>query len=91
MEPSCASIRGGETMLDDDLLDARSQRRAPEHPRHQLARWAEARLYAPIALLCNGDLAAPLPLCAETLVPTWRELTETGQAERDTHTDVASS
>jgi 5,10-methylenetetrahydromethanopterin reductase len=62
-------------LVDDELIDALTVAGTPEHCRRQLARWAEAGLDAPIAVLPrDGDLAEQLPLCAEMLVPAWREL-----------------
>jgi 5,10-methylenetetrahydromethanopterin reductase len=62
-------------LVDDELIDALAVAGTPEHCRRQLARWAEAGLDAPIALLPpEADMMEQLTRCAETLVPAWREL-----------------
>jgi 5,10-methylenetetrahydromethanopterin reductase len=66
-----------EHLVDDDMIDALTVAGTPEHCRRQLARWAEAGLDAPIAVLPRGlDAAEQLALCGETLVPAWRDLIE---------------
>jgi alkanesulfonate monooxygenase SsuD/methylene tetrahydromethanopterin reductase-like flavin-dependent oxidoreductase (luciferase family) len=62
-------------LVDDELVDAVAVAGTPEHCRRRLARWAEAGLDAPIAVLPGGpDMIERLTLCAETLVDAWREL-----------------
>jgi 5,10-methylenetetrahydromethanopterin reductase len=62
-------------LVDDELIDALAVAGTPEHCRRQLARWADAGLDAPIAVLPpDADMMKQLTLCAETLVPAWREL-----------------
>lgn len=62
-------------LVVDELIDALAVAGTPDHCRRQLARWAEAGLDAPIAVLPGeADLADRIPLCAETLIPVWREL-----------------
>jgi len=62
-------------LVDDELIDALAVAGTPEHCRRQLARWAEAGLDAPIAVLPRGaDMMEQLTRCAGTLVPAWREL-----------------
>jgi len=64
-----------EHLVDDDVIDALTVAGTPAHCRRQLARWAEAGLDAPIAVLPPGlDAAEQLALCGETLVPAWRDL-----------------
>jgi alkanesulfonate monooxygenase SsuD/methylene tetrahydromethanopterin reductase-like flavin-dependent oxidoreductase (luciferase family) len=64
-----------EHLVDDDMIDALTVAGTPEHCRRQLARWAEAGLDAPIAVLPRDlDVAEQLALCGETLVPAWRDL-----------------
>jgi len=64
-------------LVADELIDAHAVAGTPEHCRQQLARWAEAGLHAPIAVLPgDGDLADRIPLCTETLLPAWNELAE---------------
>jgi 5,10-methylenetetrahydromethanopterin reductase len=67
-------------LVDDELIDALAVAGTPEHCQRQLARWAEAGLDAPIAVLPHtADMMTQLALCAERLVPAWRELMETRQ------------
>jgi 5,10-methylenetetrahydromethanopterin reductase len=62
-------------LVDDALIDALAVAGTPEHCRRQLARWAEAGLDAPIAVLPPDlDVLEQLALCGETLVPAWREV-----------------
>lgn len=69
-----AGIRA-EHLVDDELIDALAVAGTPEHCRRQLARWAEAGLDAPIAVLpLDGDLDDTLSRAAEMLVPVWREV-----------------
>jgi 5,10-methylenetetrahydromethanopterin reductase len=60
-------------LVDDALIDALAVAGTPEHCRRQLARWAEAGLDAPIAVLPpDVDVLEQLALCGEALVPAWR-------------------
>ncbi len=62
-------------LVDDALIDTLAVAGTPEHCRRQLARWAEAGLDAPIAVLPReADTMEQLALCGETLVPAWREV-----------------
>ena len=62
-------------LVDDELIDALAVAGTPEHCRRQLARWAEAGLDAPIAVVPpDADMMEQLTRVAETLVPAWREL-----------------
>jgi len=62
-------------LVDDELIDALAVAGTPEHCRRQLARWAEAGLDAPIAVLPrDADMMEQLTRVAEMLVPAWREL-----------------
>jgi 5,10-methylenetetrahydromethanopterin reductase len=62
-------------LVDDALIDALAVAGTPEQCRRQLARWAEAGLDAPIAVLPPGvDVLKQLALCGEALVPAWREV-----------------
>jgi len=64
-------------LVDDLLIDALSVAGTPEQCRRQLARWAEAGLDAPIAVLPpDADRMEQLARCAEMLVPAWRELSD---------------
>ena len=66
--------------MDDELIDALAVAGTPEHCRRQLARWAEAGLDAPIAVLPRGaDMMEQLTRCAGILVPAWRELIGTSR------------
>jgi 5,10-methylenetetrahydromethanopterin reductase len=69
--------RGGSAghLVDDTLIDALAVAGTPEHCRRQLARWAEAGLDAPIAIVPPGaDMLEQIARCGETLVPAWRTL-----------------
>jgi len=60
-------------LVDDALIDALAVAGTPEHCRRQLARWAEAGLDAPIAVLPGeADLTEQLALYGETVAPAWR-------------------
>jgi len=60
-------------LVDDALIDAVAVAGTPEHCRRQLARWAEAGLDAPIAVLPrDADVLEQIALCGEILVPAWR-------------------
>jgi 5,10-methylenetetrahydromethanopterin reductase len=60
--------------VDDGLIDAQAVAGPPQHCRRQLARWAEAGLDAPIAVLPrDADVMEQIALCGEVLVPAWRE------------------
>jgi len=62
-------------LVDDALIDALAVAGTPEHCRRQLARWAEAGLDAPIAVLPrDADMMEQIALCGEILVPAWREV-----------------
>jgi len=62
-------------LVDDALIDAVAVAGTPEHCRRQLARWAEAGLDAPIAVLPrDADVLEQIALCGEILVPAWREV-----------------
>ena len=62
-------------LVDDALIDAVAVAGTPEHCRRQLARWAEAGLDAPIAVLPrDADVREQIALCGEILVPAWREV-----------------
>jgi alkanesulfonate monooxygenase SsuD/methylene tetrahydromethanopterin reductase-like flavin-dependent oxidoreductase (luciferase family) len=62
-------------LVDDELIDALAVAGTPEHCRRQLARWAEAGLDAPIAVLPpDADMPEQIARCGETLVPAWRAL-----------------
>lgn len=62
-------------LVDDALIDALAVAGTPEHCGRQLARWAEAGLDAPIAVLPGGgDIAAQIALVGEALVPPWKAL-----------------
>jgi len=59
-------------LVDDALIDALAVAGTPEHCRRQLARWAEAGLDAPIAVLAqDADMTEQIALYAETAVPAW--------------------
>jgi len=62
-------------LVDDALIDALAVAGTPEHCRRQLARWAEAGLDAPIAVLPReADMIEQIALYAETAVPAWKAL-----------------
>ena len=62
-------------LVDDALIDALAVAGTPEHCRRQLARWAEAGLDAPIAVLPpEPDMTEQIALYAETAVPAWKAL-----------------
>jgi 5,10-methylenetetrahydromethanopterin reductase len=62
-------------LVDDALIDALAVAGTPEHCRRQLARWAEAGLDAPIAVLPQGaDMTEQIMLYAETALPAWKVL-----------------
>jgi alkanesulfonate monooxygenase SsuD/methylene tetrahydromethanopterin reductase-like flavin-dependent oxidoreductase (luciferase family) len=62
-------------LVDDALIDALSVAGTPEHCRRHLARWAEAGLDAPIAVLPRqADMMEQIALYGEILVPAWREV-----------------
>lgn len=68
-------------LVDDALLDAVAVAGTPAQCARQLARWAEAGLDTPIAVLPPGaDVGEQLALHARTLVPAWREMA--GRARR---------
>jgi alkanesulfonate monooxygenase SsuD/methylene tetrahydromethanopterin reductase-like flavin-dependent oxidoreductase (luciferase family) len=59
--------------VDDALIDALAVAGTPEHCRRQLARWAEAGLDAPIAVLPpEADMTEQITLYAETAVAAWK-------------------
>jgi 5,10-methylenetetrahydromethanopterin reductase len=61
-------------LVDDALIDGLAVAGTPEHCRRQLARWAEAGLDAPIAVVPPGtDMMEQLALCGETLGRAWAE------------------
>ena len=75
IQPFREALGRAAHLVDDELIDALAVAGTPEHCRRQLARWAEAGLDAPIAILPRGgDMIERLTLCAETLVDAWREL-----------------
>jgi len=62
-------------LVDDALIDALAVAGTPEHCRGQLARWAEAGLDAPIAVLPReADMTEQIALYAETAGPAWKAL-----------------
>jgi 5,10-methylenetetrahydromethanopterin reductase len=62
-------------LVDDALIDALAVAGTPGHCRGQLARWAEAGLDAPIAVLPRGaDMTEQIALYAEIAGPAWKEL-----------------
>jgi len=63
-------------LVDDAIIDAVAVAGTPAHCARQLARWAEAGLDTPIAVVPPGaDVGEQLALYARTLVPAWREAT----------------
>jgi len=62
-------------LVDDALIDALAVAGTPEHCRGQLARWAEAGLDAPIAVLPReSDMTEQIALYAETAGSAWKAL-----------------
>jgi alkanesulfonate monooxygenase SsuD/methylene tetrahydromethanopterin reductase-like flavin-dependent oxidoreductase (luciferase family) len=76
--PFREALGGGASaahLVDDALIDALSVAGTPEHCRRHLARWAEAGLDAPIAVLPRqADMMEQIALYGEILVPAWREV-----------------
>lgn len=73
-----ALLRGAPAvdLVDDAIIDAVAVAGTPAHCARQLARWAEAGLDTPIAVVPpEADVGAQLAVHARTLVPAWREIT----------------
>jgi 5,10-methylenetetrahydromethanopterin reductase len=73
-----ALLRGAPAvdLVDDAIIDAVAVAGTPDQCARQLARWAEAGLDTPIAVVPpEADVGAQLAAHARTLVPAWREIT----------------